>query len=172
MGLETKGISKSGSKDAERFAAYFHEMMMQAQQEEKSKALKKEVTREQRLKELFDSFSVSKEDLKIGDIVYWKEGLKNKKYPKYGEPGIVVEVLNTPFLSTTPDSGSSDFREDLSIKIGIVLDDERGEDARFVCFYFDKFRFTTVRPISKPHESNDISYKIDIGPKGIKSLLS
>jgi hypothetical protein len=30
-----------------------------------------------------------------GDLVTWKPGLKNKRHPHYGQPAVVIEVLDT-----------------------------------------------------------------------------
>ena len=35
-----------------------------------------------------------KEDFVPGDPVVWKDGMKNVKYPEYGEPIIVLEVFD------------------------------------------------------------------------------
>ena len=31
-----------------------------------------------------------------GDVVVWKDGCSNRKRPKIGEPGVVIEVLDEP----------------------------------------------------------------------------
>jgi hypothetical protein len=35
-------------------------------------------------------------DFSDGDIVQWKDGLRNRAYPAYGEPVVVVEILPEP----------------------------------------------------------------------------
>ncbi|EDN68535.1 hypothetical protein BGP_4848 [Beggiatoa sp. PS] len=66
-------------------------------------------------KKLMDS-----QDFKIGDIVQWKPGLKNKRRPYQHEPAIVVDILEPPLFDETQDSGSSYFREPLDMVIGIA----------------------------------------------------
>jgi len=34
--------------------------------------------------------------LQAGDVVAWKPGLRNRRWPNYGKPAIVVEVLDRP----------------------------------------------------------------------------
>jgi len=58
-----------------------------------------------------------------GDLITWKEGLKNKRFPKLGEPAIVVEVLDEPIINEEENPSTPYFREVLDIKIG-VLEDE------------------------------------------------
>ena len=64
------------------------------------------------------------EDVKfrIGDIVTWKDGLRNMEYPGAGRPALVTEVLKNPVeMSTAP--GSPYFREPLTIKGMVAVDD-------------------------------------------------
>jgi hypothetical protein len=75
----------------------------------------------------------------VGQVVRWKEGLRNKRLPRVGEPAIVVEVLEAPIRADS-DAGSAYFCEPLDIVLG-VLD----PDGDFVTFYFDKRRFEPYR---------------------------
>lgn len=70
-----------------------------------------------------------------GQCVKWKPGLKNKKFPDYGEPVIVTAVLPAPIIDPDETSGSPYFRESLSIVIGVERDDD------FLEFYADGRRF-------------------------------
>jgi hypothetical protein len=79
-------------------------------------------------------------DLKPGDFVEWKPGLKNRKRPNYGEAAVVVEVLEKPIVNTKFDSASSYFNEPLDLVIGLFDRDEE-----LIIFHFDKRRF---RPVS------------------------
>jgi hypothetical protein len=72
---------------------------------------------------------------KPGMLVCWKQGLRNRKFPDYGEVGIVVEVLTEPFYDTVAESGSPYFREPLDILIALISDDD------FIIFHYDKRRF-------------------------------
>lgn len=74
---------------------------------------------------------------KVGDIVQWKEGLKNKKLPHYDEPCIVVEVLGKPIIDKEAPLASPYYGEKLDIKLGIL-----GPNGEFFTFYYDKNRFT------------------------------
>lgn len=92
-----------------------------------------------RLRTLLDSL-LEPEEFRVGDIVVWRNGLKNRAYPDYGVPAIVVEVLNPPLLDPTTDSGSVYFREPLNLRLGIA--DEGGD---FITFLYDGRRFEHYR---------------------------
>lgn len=79
-----------------------------------------------------------KNDFKVGDIVVWKHHLKNRRFPKYGQLAIVMEVLKQPIYDDEKNSGSPRFREPLNIRLGII--DSYGE---FEIFHYDKNRFTS-----------------------------
>jgi hypothetical protein len=54
-----------------------------------------------------------------GQFVKWKSGLKNRKFPDYGEPAIVTAVLPCPVFDPSEVSSASPyFQEPLSIIIG------------------------------------------------------
>lgn len=74
-------------------------------------------------------------EFRPGQLVKWKEGLKNKKRPRYGEPAIVVEVLEEPVFDEKEGGGSPYFREPLDIVLGVILEGD------FVLFHYDKRRF-------------------------------
>lgn len=78
---------------------------------------------------------LKKESLEVGQIVKWKENLKNRKLPHKNQPGIVIALLDEPVISTDDESGSPYFLETLDIIIGIVKDDT------FLTFYYDSRRF-------------------------------
>lgn len=103
-----------------------------------------------RLKTLLDSLA-RPEEFKVGDIVVWRSGLKNRKFPDYGEPAIVVEVLTPPLVDETSDSGSTYYKELLSLKLGIISD-----EGDLVTFLYDGKRFEHYQ---------------DVGDR-LKSLLS
>lgn len=75
-------------------------------------------------------------DFKPGDLVVWKQGLKNRAKPALKEPAIVVEVLETPLRDDTKESGSSYFNEPLDLALGLL-----DEDNDFTVFYYDRRRF-------------------------------
>lgn len=105
-----------------------------------------------RVKQLRDCYALMNRsvDLKPGDIVRWKPGLKNRKLPHYDEPVIVVEVCPEPKPDETSDSGSTYFREPLSVVLGIL----GPEDENFLLFYYDARRFELYQETSdstSPH---------------------
>ena len=79
-------------------------------------------------------------EFKPGDIVVWKPFLKNRRFPKYGQLGIVMEVLKQPIFDDEKNSGSPRFKEPLTLKVGII--DGYGE---FETFYYDKNRFQLLK---------------------------
>ncbi len=54
---------------------------------------------------------------KVGDVVTWKEGLRNKRLD--GDL-VVTEVLETPLLDPVEQAGNPYFREPLSIKVAYL----------------------------------------------------
>lgn len=72
-----------------------------------------------------------------GQLVQWKKGLKNKRTPAYGEPVVVLEVLDQPiFDEETKSAGSPYFREPLTLVAG-----EIDGDGDLLCFHYDARRF-------------------------------
>jgi hypothetical protein len=78
-----------------------------------------------------------KSEFKEGQLVEWKEGLKNKLRPRPGEPAIVMELLKTPEFDTERDSGTPYFREPLDMVVGVIEEN----DGNLLCFHVDKRRF-------------------------------
>jgi len=74
-----------------------------------------------------------------GDVVGWKVGLKNRRWPTYGKPAIVVEVLDSPVFDKEKDSGDAYFREPLDLALGVFIEEgpHRGD---FVVWHFDSRR--------------------------------
>ncbi|MBW4666935.1 MAG: hypothetical protein KME60_05690 [Cyanomargarita calcarea GSE-NOS-MK-12-04C] len=79
---------------------------------------------------------VRKESFEVGQIVKWKENLKNRKLPHKNQPAIVIAILDEPVISTDNESGSPYFLETLDIILGIIVD-----DGSFLTFYYDSKRF-------------------------------
>jgi len=76
-------------------------------------------------------------DFKLGDIVIWKKGLKNKARPALNEPAIVMEILEEPLKDETEKgAGSAYFNEPLDLVLGMI--DDEGD---LLIFYYDKRRF-------------------------------
>ena len=74
-----------------------------------------------------------------GDLVTWKPGLKNRLWPSYGRPAVVLEVLASPIVDSERDSGSPYFNEPLDLVLGVFLEGgpARGELA---AWHFDSRR--------------------------------
>jgi len=71
-----------------------------------------------------------------GHFLKWKSGLKNRRFPDYGEPAIVTAVLPCPIFDPTEVSSASPyFQEPLSIIIGTYREDD------FLEFRVDGRRF-------------------------------
>lgn len=75
-----------------------------------------------------------------GDLVTWKPGLKNHRVPRYGQPAVVVDLLETPVFDSDRDAGSTYFREPCDLVLGLIIDDgpARGE---LLTWHFDRRRF-------------------------------
>ena len=93
----------------------------------------------QALTERFETFN-TRHTFKPGDLVCWKPGMRNRRFPREGKPAVVLEVLDTPCLDSEAETGSTYFREPLDIKLGLFLEDgeHRGD---FLCWHFDSRRF-------------------------------
>jgi hypothetical protein len=81
--------------------------------------------------------------LRPGMMAVWKPGLKNRRFPRYGEPAVVVERLDPPILDHEDESGSTYYREPLDMLLGILH-----RDGDFLVYHFDSRRF-------QPHESGE-----------------
>lgn len=77
-----------------------------------------------------------KNEFHVGQIVGWKEGLKNKRSDG---PMIIVEILAEPIVNASKDSGTTYFMEPLDIILGHV-----DADGDFVSFHYDSRRFQPV----------------------------
>jgi hypothetical protein len=87
------------------------------------------------LKSVCKSF-LKKESLEVGQIVKWKENLKNRKLPHKNQPAIVIAILYQPVISTDKDAGTPYFLETLDIILGVIV-----ENGTFLTFYYDSRRF-------------------------------
>jgi len=76
----------------------------------------------------------------VGDIVTFKKGLQNRRYPRPGSAGIVTRILPVPiFDSTKTEAGSPYFNEQLDICVGLI-----DLDGDFIEFTFDSKRLERV----------------------------
>lgn len=96
--------------------------------------------------ELLTAFAVldKKHELKPGDLVCWKPGMKNKKIPAYGAPMVVI-ANHSPALRNNEDNGGTPyFNEPLDISCGVIRD--REETGRNILeFYYDSRRLEPYR---------------------------
>ena len=83
--------------------------------------------------------------LRPGRLATWKPGLKNRRFPRYGEPVVVVALLDTPIINPGDESGSPYFREPLDLLLGVM----RGDDREFLVYHADRRRF-------QPYEADGI----------------
>lgn len=95
----------------------------------------KPMTKTQKLTHLAAEL-LRKETFKPGDLVVWKDGMRNKK-PAYGEVLVVTEVLDAPIQDSEAGPGSPYFREPLDIKLASL-----DQDGYFIEHHFDSRRLT------------------------------
>lgn len=79
-------------------------------------------------------------DFKPGDLVGWKPGLRNRRFPQQDKPAIVLEIISNPVFDSDAEAGSTYFREPLDVVLGVFLDEgeHRGD---FLRWHFDSRRF-------------------------------
>ena len=74
-----------------------------------------------------------------GQIVVWKDTMRNLRLPECGQPAIVVDVLGQPLVNPLADQKgacSPYFKEQLDLVIGLV-----DEDGDWLVFHVDSRRF-------------------------------
>ena len=96
-----------------------------------------------KLQRKVDSFLQSPAEFETGDVVKWKKGLKNKKYPEENQCAIVIQQLKEPIIQGERESGSPYFREPLDLILGFLDPD----DGDLVLFHYDKRRFDKIEPV-------------------------
>jgi hypothetical protein len=79
-------------------------------------------------------------DFQPGDVVTWKNGLKNKKYPGENQFAVVIQQLDNPIIQIERDSGTPYFREPLDLMLAVL--DNEGD---LLVFHYDKRRFNIVQ---------------------------
>jgi hypothetical protein len=89
-----------------------------------------------RLQKRMEAFNKS-ESFSIGDLVIWKDGLKNKRLPLFGQPSIIIKVFDPPLEDKEPS-----VNERLDIQIGFITDDDE-----FLTFNYDSHRFQLCEPL-------------------------
>ena len=83
---------------------------------------------------------LTKNSFKPGQLVRWKEGLKNRSLPEYNEPAIVWEILPNPIFDNTKTvvAGSRYFREPLDIVLGVM------DENAFILLHYDSRRLEPI----------------------------
>jgi len=99
---------------------------------------------------------------KVGDLVTWKPGMRNRRMPAYDDVVIVSAVLEGGRYGPEKSSGSPYFREPETIKVAFV--DE--SDGEFVEFCMDRQRF---RPIA---EEDCVPRKVKMLRERLQTFLS
>ena len=89
-----------------------------------------------RILDLFNDMNATN-GFATGDLVTWKQGLKNGRYPQKNYPAIVTRIYDTPISRSDMESGSNHFREPLDLVILVDTGDEVSE------FHVDSRRFKT-----------------------------
>lgn len=95
-----------------------------------------------RLHELRDLYYAEDRKIELGQLVEWKPGLRNKRYPEYRQPAIVMEFLEEPVYDSREQAGSTYYRESLDVILGLF-----DKDNDFVTFHFDSRRFMMARTV-------------------------
>ena len=83
----------------------------------------------------------SPRDFEEGDIVVWKDSLKNKSFPQYGQPAIVLNILEEPFFNDKQTPENHIFKEPHDLLLGIIMDNNE-----YLTLYFDSRRFKNINP--------------------------
>ncbi|MDG4553369.1 MAG: hypothetical protein P9E24_03835 [Candidatus Competibacter sp.] len=90
-----------------------------------------------RLRTLYERLTNGRErDLCLGQLAMWKPGLKNRRFPAYGQPAVVVDLLDPPRVDHEDEAGSPYYREPLDVLLGILR-----KDGDFLVYHFDRRRF-------------------------------
>ena len=99
------------------------------------------------LLERYHQLKEVRHELRAGMIITWKPGLKNRRWPAYDEPCVVLEVLAEPVFDNG-EPGSTYFREPLDMIVGLFLPEgeHRGD---FLAFHGCSERF---QPLSKKED--------------------
>lgn len=100
-----------------------------------------------RLRKTFDMYK-RPQDIVVGDIVCWKNGMKNRSMPSYWQPAVVVDKLAVPIFDDTQSAGSQFFHEPLDLRLGFIDD-----DGSFIMFYYDSHRFVRYEDSSLQFEN-------------------
>jgi hypothetical protein len=146
--LARKDTSKDRASDTGELASTLLQLA-QAAESNRQPSWHRERARQRTnmLKELYEAFERA-HSFQPGQIVRWKKGLKNRKRPDYDEPVVVISTWNDPLYDQTQESGSTYFREPLTIILGMI-----DNDGELISFHFDSRRFEPYEGISEHQDS-------------------
>ena len=118
-----------GPVNAKKGVGYMTKRLMSELPEEKSMA-------PELLQSHYESYTKQDPKIREGALVQWKDWMKNRSTPAYGEPAIVVKVLDEPILFQDSDPDSPSYLEHLDMVLGVL-----GEDSEFIVRCYDSNRF-------------------------------
>lgn len=95
-----------------------------------------EKTKLARIEQLVKTLMPHETRFRVGDRVVWKDGLRNRLSPEYGEVVIITRSLAQPIADNERSAGCGYFNEPLDIAIA-KLD----SDGDLVEYHFDSRRF-------------------------------
>jgi len=73
--------------------------------------------------------------LKVGDVVQWKQGMRNRRAPEGGRPAVVMSILSEVVYDRESEPGSPYFREPLDVICATLT-----PDGEFMLFHLDSNR--------------------------------
>ena len=113
----------------------------------------------QELKKSYEAY-ISNEPLSTGDVVSWKNGMRNRTLPNYRQPAIVIEKLQYPIFDESLNAGSQYFHEPLDLRVGFLDDNNQ-----FVTYLYDSRRFEKYRGSLSDFERYLVSLKNKEAPE-------
>jgi hypothetical protein len=87
----------------------------------------------ERLRDALDAYRTHRV-FRVGQLVRWKPGLRDRKHPPEDQPAIVVEVLETPVTDTSTDASSPYFKNIYDLRCGVLV------DGGFYIYYMESAR--------------------------------
>jgi hypothetical protein len=78
-------------------------------------------------------------DFVRGQFVEWKPNLRNRDLPGYGQPAVVLEILEKPLIDEREPPDSPFYREPLDLVLGLLDGDDD-----LAAIHFDSRRFRPV----------------------------
>jgi hypothetical protein len=93
---------------------------------------------QERLRTAFKGYS-DPDEFSPGQLVQWKEALRNRQLPEYGQSAVVLEVLDQPVVSEAEPVDSPYYREPLDLVLGVI-----DGDGDLAAFHFNGRRFKRV----------------------------